>query len=73
MEIRVILLLIFYPLFGISQNLEFRAWNGATSTYGAAQTFPAEGVADDFGYRRFGPPNWHGGISADKIKIIFPH
>ena len=51
-----------------SQDVQFRECLGCDSgltggsyTYTGAQVFPADGVADDYGPRRFGD-NWHGGV-----------
>lgn len=44
-----------------AQNVKYLPYLG-NGLYGTQDTFPANGVADDFGPRRVAPNNWHGGI-----------
>jgi len=51
--------LLFSSLF--AQEVRFLPYLG-NGQYGIQDTFPANGIADDFGPRRVAPNNWHGGI-----------
>ena len=49
-----------------AQEVRFRPHTGS-GNYGVSDTFPAIGVADDFGPRMLGTRNWHGGKFITRI------
>ena len=55
------LVCIFFGVSLIGQDLQFKSWSG-TEYDSTATSFPTNGVADDFGPRRNGKYNWHGGV-----------
>lgn len=45
-----------------AQRVYFRPYDSGSGSYGVRDTFPDSGVADDYGPRKYGNLNWHGGI-----------